>query len=322
MNTFQKFSVAPMLNYTDRHCRYLYRIFTKYSILYTEMIIENKMLSIKPNNIKKIDTSEHPIAIQFAGINPNKLAHCAYLAYLSNYDEINFNIGCPSHKFKKLGLGIYLLNNIPLIIQIIQKMSNIVPIPISIKTRIGLDSKDSYSFLYNFISQIEKYTNCKKIIVHARKALSSKISTKKNRELPNLKYNTVYQLKKDFPNFIIIINGGINSISEAKYHLKYVDGIMMGRTIYKNPSILNYVDSKIFNIKTNVSSITDNFKFIYHYIEKELNSGTLLYQITRHMLGLFNGIPGSKMWKHYLSKYSYKKNAGIEIVQKALQFIH
>ncbi|XBC38678.1 MAG: tRNA dihydrouridine(20/20a) synthase DusA [Buchnera aphidicola (Melaphis rhois)] len=322
MKNIYKFSVAPMLHYTDRHCRFLHRQFTKTALLYTEMITENNFVYFqKKNNISTLHHYEHPIAIQIAGKDPEKLKQCAEIAYLKGYDEINLNVGCPSNKLKQAGFGIYLVRNIPLLIKIIEKIISSVPIPVSIKTRIGLDEKDDYYFLKNLIKKTSQYGLCNKFIIHARKALSHNMSTKANRTIPPIHYDMVYQLKQDFPKLTIIINGNIKSMKESKLHLQYVDGVMIGRAIYNNPIILSQVDSKTLGLKKNtyMKNIVRN---MYPYIEKELSLGTPLHHISRHILGLFNSIPGSKLWKKYINDNVYKKNSDISILETALKFIN
>ncbi|XBC44326.1 MAG: tRNA dihydrouridine(20/20a) synthase DusA [Buchnera aphidicola (Schlechtendalia peitan)] len=318
MTNIYKFSVAPMLHYTDRHCRFLHRQFTTQTLLYTEMITEDYLINFK-NTIPKVHTYEHPIAIQIAGKNPKKLEICSRIAYSKGYDEINLNVGCPSNRVKKSGFGIYLVQNIPLLTNIIKTMVNSVPIPVSIKTRIGLDKQDDYYFLRNLVKCTSQYGMCNKYIIHARKALSNGISTKHNRTIPQLNYNMVYTLKKDFPKLTIIINGNILSIQDAKIHLKHVDGVMIGRSIYNNPSILSHVDTEMFGLKK--KCIKTLIRNMYPYIEHELHMGTSFQHISRHMFGLFYGIPGCKMWKKYLSDNIYKKNSDITILENALKFV-
>jgi len=280
------------------------------------MITEDHLIQSKH---KVLETYEHPIALQVAGKNPKKLERCAIIAHLQGYDEINLNVGCPSKKIQYAGFGIYLIKNIPLLTNIVKIMVNASPIPVSIKTRIGLDEYDNYYFLKNLIENISKYGLCQKFIIHARKALSQGISTKENRTIPKLNYNIVYALKKDFPKLTIIINGNIKSIKDSKMHLKYVDGVMIGRSIYNNPSILSQIDSEIIELKKNIIKVlTEN---MYPYIEKELCTGTPLKHISRHMLGLFHGFHGCKRWKQHIIENSYKKNSNIKVLEKALKFV-
>ncbi|WMY95057.1 MAG: tRNA dihydrouridine(20/20a) synthase DusA [Arsenophonus sp.] len=321
-HNINRFSVAPMLDRTDRHCRYFYRLLTKKTLLYTEMVTTS---SIIYGNIKKVlayNAEEHPLALQLGGNKPKELAYCAKIAQKYNYDEINLNIGCPSNRVKNGCFGASLMREASLVADCIKVMQDAVTIPITIKTRIGIDNDDSYDFLVNFIDTIITNSPCRLFIIHARKAWLSGLTPKQNREIPPLNYKRVYQLKKYFPHLIIVLNGGIKTINEAKKHLQYLDGVMIGREVYRNPCLLMQVDCKIF--EENCNLIFDKISIIkgmYPYIHKEVNNGAFLGHIVRPMLGIFSGVSGSRQWRRYLSENAYKKGADISIVQKALKFI-
>ncbi|WMY96836.1 MAG: tRNA dihydrouridine(20/20a) synthase DusA [Arsenophonus sp.] len=319
---FNRFSVAPMLDWTDRHCRYFHRILTKKTLLYTEMITTSAIIYGNIKNILNYNSEEHPLALQLGGNKPKELAHCAKIAQKYNYNEINLNIGCPSNKVKNGCFGASLMKEAPLVADCIKVMQDAVKIPVTIKTRIGIDNNDSYEFLIDFIDKIITNSPCRLFIIHARKACLSGLTPKQNREIPPLNYKRVYQLKKNFPKLIIVLNGGIKTINEAKKHLQYIDGVMLGRAVYKNPSLLMQVDSQIFG--ENYNLIFDKIAAIqamYPYIDRELKNGTFLGHIIRPMLGMFSGVAGSRQWRCYLSKNLSKKNVDINIIKKALELI-
>ncbi|PPI88582.1 tRNA dihydrouridine(20/20a) synthase DusA [Candidatus Pantoea edessiphila] len=317
-NYYRRFAVAPMLALTDRHCRYFYRKLSAYAILYTEMINTNKII----NGKYKLDENkdQHIVALQLAGNNSSELAYCAKLAESHGYNEINLNIGCPSHRAQKGYFGACLMNNANLVADNIKAIYDVVNIPITIKTRIGIDGKDSYNFLSDFIGTISELSSCINFIFHARKACLLKFNAKKNREIPPLNYSYIYNLKKDFPFFVIVINGGIETLEEAQVHLQYLDGVMMGREIYKNPMILSGVDDKIFGFKKTINPIL-LIKSMYPYIEDEMKKGVNISKIMRHTINLFKGLPGSNQWKRHLSENIYRSNAGIWVIEEALKML-
>ncbi|AEH39933.1 tRNA-dihydrouridine synthase A [Buchnera aphidicola (Cinara tujafilina)] len=294
-----KFSVAPMLNYTDQYCRYFYRQLTKKTLLYTEMITSQELLYKNPDNyIRYTSNNQNPIAIQLAGNNINELTKCAMIAYSLGFNEINLNAGCPSKKAQLGGFGACLMLNPILLFNIIRAIYNTVPIPISIKIRLGTHNKNNYQHLYNFIKLVSKKNYCKRFIIHARIANLNGLNTKKNRCIPPLNYKYVYKIKKDFPNLKIILNGGIQNLQEAQKHLKIIDGVMLGRAIYKNPLMLCAVDQKIFSVHSiiNKKILLDNMQKYIHY--HSLKNIPIIY-IFRHMLNIFYGKPQSKKLKQY-----------------------
>lgn len=317
-STLNKFSVAPMLDWTDKHCRYFHRILTKQTLLYTEMVTTGAILFGKGNYLD-FNVDEHPIALQLGGSDPNALAQCAKLAQNHGYDEVNFNVGCPSDRVQNGMFGACLMGNADLVAKCIESMQEQIDIPVTVKTRIGIDDLDSYAFLCQFIETVLPYTNT--FIVHARKAWLSGLSPKENREVPPLDYERVYQLKRDYPNLTIAINGGVKTIDEIKHHLNYVDGVMVGREAYQNPMLLAQIDSQIFGLDTQPIDPIAAIRCLYPYIEQQLLQGAQLNHIMRHTLGIFNGQKGAKQWRRYLSENAHKKGAGIEVVEHALNFI-
>lgn len=310
--------MAPMLDWTDRHCRYFHRILTKNSLLYSEMVTTGAIIYGKGDYLA-FSHDEQPVSLQLGGSDPDALAQCAKLAEQRGYNEINLNVGCPSDRVQNGMFGACLMGNAQLVAQCVQAMQDQVNIPVTVKTRIGIDDQDSYSFLCQFIETIMPY--CQTFIVHARKAWLSGLSPKENREVPPLDYARVYQLKKDYPDLTIAINGGIKTIDEIKTHLEQVDGVMVGREAYQNPMLLAEIDQQIFAVDRAVIDPIDAIQQLFPYIERELSAGAQLNHIMRHTLGIFNGQKGAKQWRRHLSENAHKKGAGIDVVETALAYI-
>jgi len=317
-SSLNKFSVAPMLDWTDRHCRYFHRILTKQTLLYSEMVTTGAILFGKGDYLA-FNEEEHLVSLQLGGSDPKALAQCAKLAEERGYDEINLNVGCPSDRVQNGMFGACLMANSSLVANCIQAMQDEVSIPVTVKTRIGIDEQDSYEFLCQFIERIMPYSQS--FIVHARKAWLSGLSPKENREVPPLDYERVYQLKQDYPQLMIAINGGIKTIDEIKTHLQHVDGVMVGREAYQNPILLAQIDQHVFADNRPMIGPIEAIKQLYSYIEKELSQGAQLNHIMRHTLGIFNGQKGAKQWRRHLSENAHKKGAGIEVVEHALAFV-
>ena len=317
-STLNRFSIAPMLDWTDRHCRYFHRILTKQTLLYSEMVTTGAILFGKGDYLA-FNSQEYPLSLQLGGSDPIALAKCAKLAEQRGYDEINLNVGCPSDRVQNGMFGACLMAKADLVANCINAMQNAVSIPVTVKTRIGIDNQDSYEFLCEFIEKVMPYTAT--FIVHARKAWLSGLSPKENREVPPLDYERVYQLKRDYPQLTIAINGGIKTIEEIKQHLNYVDGVMVGREAYQNPMLLTQIDQQIFGDDTPIIDPIAAIQALYPYIETQLSQGVQLNHIMRHTLGIFNGRKGAKQWRRYLSENAHKPGAGIEVVEQALTFI-
>ncbi|SFO03810.1 tRNA dihydrouridine(20/20a) synthase DusA [Xenorhabdus japonica] len=315
-----RFSVAPMLDWTDHHCRYFHRLLSKEALLYTEMVTTGAIIHGKGDYLV-YNEQEHPLALQLGGSDPEALAQCAKIAQERGYDEINLNVGCPSDRVQNGRFGACLMGEALLVADCVKAMQDVVDIPVTVKTRIGIDEQDSYEFLCDFIDTVVKNSNCDNFVIHARKAWLSGLSPKENREIPPLDYPRVYQLKKDFPQLTLSINGGIKSLEEAKQHLQYVDGVMIGREVYQNPSILAHVDRELFDQTVSVTNTVDAVKAFYPYIEQELSKGTYLGHVTRHILGIFQGIPGARQWRRHLSENAHKQGADIMVVEKALEMV-
>ncbi|MCL6361344.1 tRNA dihydrouridine(20/20a) synthase DusA [Pectobacterium polaris] len=316
-----RFSIAPMLDWTDRHCRYFLRQLTGQTLLYTEMVTTGAILHGKGDYLAYSE-EEHPLALQLGGSDPQALAQCAKLAEQRGYDEVNLNVGCPSDRVQNGRFGACLMGEAALVADCIKVMKDSTSIPITVKTRIGIDDQDSYEFLCDFIQTVAERGECDTFIVHARKAWLSGLSPKENREIPPLDYPRVYQLKRDFPALILAINGGVKTLEEAKTHLQHLDGVMMGREAYQNPGILAQVDRELFGIDTATPDLAGVVRAMYPYIERELSGGASLGHITRHMLGMFQGIPGARQWRRYLSENAHKPGADAAVVERALALVN
>ena len=313
------FSIAPMLDWTDRHYRYFARLMSANALLYTEMVTTGAILHGRGDYLA-YNQEEHPLALQLGGSNPAELARCAKLAAERGYDEVNLNVGCPSDRVQNGRFGACLMAEPELVAECVDAMKQVVDIPVTVKTRIGIDEQDSYEFLTHFIDTVMA-KGCGEFIIHARKAWLQGLSPKENREIPPLDYDRVYQLKRDYPTLNISINGGITSLEQAKTHLQYLDGVMVGREAYQNPYILAQVDQLLCGSQKAVISREAVIETMLPYIEAHLQAGGRLNHITRHMIGLFQGLPGARAWRRYLSENAHKNGAGIEVVKQAYQSI-
>ena len=296
----RKVSVAPMMDCTDRHERFFLRLISKNVLFYTEMIVSEAISRGDKKKLLSFNINEKPLALQIGGSSPKLLAEAAKSGEDFGYDEINLNLGCPSKKVQKNKFGACLMKEPNLVADCLSKMQSACKLPITIKTRIGYDDVEDYENLHKFI-EILKKTGVKTFIIHARKAILGKFTPKQNLNIPPLKYNVVYQLKENFPNDEIIINGGITSTAQIKDHLKKVDGVMLGRSVYHSPYFLSDIEKEIFD-NDNVPSRQEVIEQLVPYIKNETKKGTRLNQIMRHTLGLFHGQRGSSYWKRYLSE--------------------
>ncbi len=312
-----RFSVAPMLDWTDRHCRYFHRLLSSQTLLYTEMVTTGAIIHGR-GDFLKYNEEEHPLALQLGGSNPQELAHCAKLAEERGYDEVNLNVGCPSDRVQNGRFGACLMGEAGLVAECIAAMKAVVSIPVTVKTRIGIDDLDSYEFLTDFITKVSQQGGCEQFTIHARKAWLNGLSPKENREIPPLDYTRAYQIKQDFPHLSIAVNGGVKTLEEAKVHLEHLDGVMVGREAYQNPYLLAEVDQQIFGLDTPVKKRSQVVEEMYPYIERELSKGAYLGHISRHMIGLFQNMPGARQWRRYISENAHKPGAGIEVIQAAL----
>ena len=294
-----KFSVAPMMDRTDRHCRYFHRLLTKRSLLYTEMLHANAVLKGDTEKLLNHHTDEHPLVLQLGGSDPSALSEASSISEKFGYSEVNLNVGCPSSKVQKGRFGAVLMKEPKLVAKCISQMKEATTLPVTVKCRIGVDDMDQNIHLDNFINEVSS-AGCNTFIIHARKAWLKGLSPKDNREIPPLNYERVYKLKNTFPDLKFIINGGIKSLHESSIHLQHVDGVMIGREAYENPLLLAEVDSVIFLDKKVSKSRSDILKSLIPYIGDELERGTKISHITRHLMGLFRGFDGAKNMRKYL----------------------
>jgi len=318
----KKIYVAPMMQYTDKHDRYFLRIISKNVILFTEMIPANAIIYGNKKKLLEYNRNEHPIILQVGGSNPKDISQCALIAKNQfNYDGFNINVGCPSRKVENGKFGACLMNEPEIVGKCIKEIKKVTNIQVSVKCRIGLGEKQNYFFLKKFISSVSK-SGCKLFFIHARNAVLSKFNPKKNRTIPSLNYEFVYKIKKDFPNLEIIINGGVNNIYSIKHHLKFVDGVMIGREIYKNPFFLKQIEEEIFNNK-NITTRKQVLEKLIPYIKNEMEKNKASIQsITRHTFGLFTGIKGSKRWKQYLNNIKFMKGNIKDIILNGIKNIN
>ena len=303
-------SVAPMMDCTDRHERYFLRLISKNVLLYTEMIVSEAIDRGDKKKLLSFNIDEKPVALQLGGSSPDLLGKAAKIGEEFGYDEINLNLGCPSKKVQKNKFGACLIKEPNLVADCLNKMQSLTSLPVTVKTRIGYDDVDDYENLFNFINTLKK-TGVKTFIVHARKAMLGKFTPKQNLNIPPLKYENVYKLKEDFGDLEIIINGGISSKEQVKNHLKKVDGVMMGRSIYHSPYLLADIEKEIFN-NNKIRSRQEVVKDFLPYVKNEIKKGTRMNQIMRHALGLFHGQTGSSYWKRYLSQNMCVRDADVK----------
>lgn len=320
MSESHKFSVAPMLHCTDSHFRYLARLLSKKCFLYTEMITTGALIYGNRERWLRLHDDENPVALQLGGSKPNEMAQCAEFAEKYKFDEVNINVGCPSDRVQAGKFGACLMLEPEIVSSCIKAMKAASDIEVTVKTRIGVDDQDNYEFLKQFVEKIAA-ADCKTFVIHARKAHLSGLSPRQNRSIPPLRYEYVYRLKQDFPELTIILNGGIKDTKEILAHLKELDGVMVGREAYDNPYFLSEIDEIIFKTLTKSLSrfaVLDQYKL---YMQSELDNGVPLKVLAQHVFGLFNGLPGARSWRRYLSEHIYAKDAGLDVINDAVKAV-
>jgi tRNA-dihydrouridine synthase A len=315
----RKVSVAPMMDCTDRHERFFLRLISKNTLLYTEMVVDEAINRGDKKKLLEFNINEKPVALQIGGSSPKLLAEASKIGEDFGYDEINLNLGCPSKKVEKNKFGACLMKEPNLVADCLSKMQSVTKLPVTIKTRIGYDNVENYENLHNFISTLKK-TGIKTFIIHARKAMLGKFTPKQNLNIPPLKYDFVYDLKKDFPNDEVIINGGIANVDEVKSHLEKTDGVMIGRAAYHTPYLLAEIEKEIFK-NNEIPSRKDVIEKLIPYVKKETKKGTRLNQIMRHTLGLFHGQSGASYWKRYLSENMCVRDADVKKIDHIMDKI-
>ncbi|MAY01435.1 MAG: tRNA dihydrouridine(20/20a) synthase DusA [Gammaproteobacteria bacterium] len=316
-----KFCVAPMMDWTDRHCRYFLRLITRHALLYTEMVTSGALIHGERERFLRFNPEEQPVAIQLGGSNPQELAQCSKLAEQAGYREINLNVGCPSDRVQRGKIGACLMAEPGLVADCIAEMADTVQIPVSVKCRIGVDNIDSDEALLDFIGTIAD-AGCSCFILHARIAILDGLSPKQNREIPPLNYPRVYKVKQQFPDLEIVINGGIKTLAEAHEHLQQVDGVMLGREAYQQPYKLAEVDREFFHDQHEIPGRLQILEKFLPYVASELKQGTSLHHISRHILGLFHGQPSGKQFRRFLSENAYRADADLSVLKSAMHLLH
>ena len=309
-----------MLDWSDHHCRFFWRQLTRQALLYTEMVTTGALIHGDRDRFLHFNPEEHPVALQLGGSEPADLARCARWAQDWGYDEVNLNCGCPSDRVQSGLFGACLMARPQLVADGIRAMRDACTIPVTVKHRIGIDHMESYGELLDFIGPVAE-AGCEVFIVHARKAWLQGLSPRENREVPPLNYPWVYRLKHDLPHLTIVINGGIQTLAECRHHLQRVDGVMIGREAYQHPWLLAELDRELFGMDNPVQSRDDVIVALLPYVERQLARGAHLNHITRHILGLYQGVPGARKFRRYLSENAYGKTAGPEVLTEAVRLL-
>ncbi len=315
-----RFSVAPMMDWTDRHCRVLHRTLSRRARLYTEMVTTGAIIFGPRERLLGFSAVEHPVALQLGGSEPDALAQCAAIGADHGYDEINLNCGCPSDRVQNGAFGACLMREPDLVAQGVAAMKASVNIPVTVKCRIGVDDQEPREALWTMARAVTD-AGADALIVHARKAWLKGLSPKENRDVPPLDYSLVHQLKRDFPSTPIAINGGFATIESVRAELEHVDGVMVGRAAYHDPGLLLRVDGELFGEEPPVADQFEAVEQYEAYIAARLAEGVRLADMTRHMLGLFAGMPGARLWRRHLATEAVKKGAGLEVVRDALAHV-
>lgn len=316
----RRFSVAPMMDWTDRHCRFFLRLFSRHTVLYTEMISTGALLHGDAAKHLRFDPTEHPVAIQLGGSDPREMALCARMAEDAGYDEVNMNVGCPSDRVQSGRFGACLMADPRLVADNVAAMRDAVKIDVSVKTRIGIDRDESTDRMYAVVDAV-RATGCRDFIIHARKAWLDGLSPKENREIPPLRYEVVYELKRRHPELDVSINGGITRLDQIARHLEHVDGVMVGREAYHNPYLLASIDSAVFGDDHRLPQRREIVEQLVPYIEREMAAGHSLHSITRHVMGLYQAMPGVRAWRRVLSEKVHRPGAGIATLMEALSHV-
>lgn len=313
-------SVAPMMEWTDRHCRYFLRRISRRCLLYTEMVTTGAVLHGDRKRLLGYHPDEHPLAVQLGGSDPADLAECAKIAESLGFDEINLNVGCPSDRVQSGRFGACLMAEPALVARCVEAMRAAVSVPVTVKSRIAIDDQDEWPTLRGFVETVAS-AGCSRFIVHARKAWLTGLSPKENRDVPPLRYELVYRLKAERPDLAIVLNGGVTNLAETDAHLRHVDGVMLGRAAYQNPYLLAGVDGSCFGDGEPPPDRHAVVRAMEDYIAAGLAAGIPLAAMTRHMLGLFQGVPGARAWRRHLSEQAHRPGAGLAVLQDALACI-
>ncbi|WP_080686213.1 tRNA dihydrouridine(20/20a) synthase DusA [Pseudomonas corrugata] len=316
----RRFSVAPMMDWTDAHCRYFLRILSKNALLYTEMVTTGALLNGDHERFLRHHETEHPLALQLGGSVPADLAACAKMAQEHGYDEVNLNVGCPSDRVQNNMIGACLMGHPGLVADCVKAMRDAVSIPVTVKHRIGINGRDSYEQLCEFVGTVRE-AGCTSFTVHARIAILEGLSPKENRDIPPLRYDVVARLKADFPELEIVLNGGIKTLEACHEHLQTFDGVMLGREAYHNPYLLAEVDQQLFGSTAPVITRAEALAQLRPYIANHLAAGGAMHHITRHMLGLGTGFPGARRFRQLLSVDIHKTKDPLALLDQAGQLL-
>ena len=316
----RRFSVAPMMDWTDRHCRFFLRLMSKHALLYTEMVTTGALLHGDAERFLRHDDTEHPLALQLGGSTPADLAACARLAQAAGYDEVNLNVGCPSDRVQNNMIGACLMAHPALVAECVKAMRDAVSIPVTVKHRIGINGRDSYAQLCDFVGTVRD-AGCESFTVHARIAILEGLSPKENRDIPPLRYDVVSQLKADFPELEIVLNGGIKTLEECHAHLQVFDGVMLGREAYHNSYLLAEVDQQLFGSAEPIITRAQVLEQLRPYIATHIASGGSMHHITRHILGLGQGFPGARRFRQLLSADIHKAKDPLALLDQAAELL-
>lgn len=315
-----RFSVAPMMDWTDRHCRSFHRVLSKRALLWTEMVTADAVIHGDRERLIGFANEEHPVVLQLGGNEPDKMAEAARVAESFGYDEVNINCGCPSDRVQSGAFGACLMREPETVAACVTTMRAAVSIPVTVKCRIAIDEDPPRETLFGFIDQVAD-AGCEVFTVHARKAWLKGLSPKENREIPPLDYSLVSELRQNRPDLTIVLNGGIKTLDECQAHLKSFDGVMLGRAAYQTPAILGGVDQQLFRDQAETVSGLDAVARYRPYMAARLDENVRLSSMTRHMLGVFNGLPGARLWRRVLSEKGPKPGAGLEVLDEALEAV-
>jgi tRNA-dihydrouridine synthase A len=309
--------VAPMMDWTDRHCRYFHRLLAPSALLYTEMVTTGAVLHGDRERLLGFNPEEHPLALQLGGSDPDDLAECASIAAERGFDEINLNVGCPSDRVQKGRFGACLMLEPELVRDCVAAMRERVTIPVTVKTRIGVDQCDSYGYFSNFVDRVAE-SGCDVFIIHARKAWLSGLSPKENREIPTLRPEWVYLLKQERPELVVVLNGGVTTAAEAAVHLQRLDGVMLGRAAYQQPWVLAQCQERLFDgpVTPDRASVVEAMT---DYLRRQVRQGVPVKHVSRHLLGLFMGEPGARSWRRYISENAHREDDNVDLLLEALQ---
>lgn len=314
----RRFCVAPMMDWTTSHYRYLARQLSRHALLYTEMVTTGALIHGDTERFLRHDPAEYPLALQLGGSDARELAHCSKLAEQFGFNEVNLNVGCPSDRVQNNMIGACLMGHPDKVAEGVRAMIEATSLPVTVKHRIGIDGRESWDELCEFVEKVAA-AGCQTFIVHARIAVLEGLSPKENRDVPPLKYDWVYRLKETYPDLEIIINGGIKTFDECREHLSRTDGVMLGREAYHNPWLLAGVDAEFFGADAPVTTRHEALRAMYPFIQSELERGVYLNHISRHLLGLFHGVPGGRQFRRYISENAHKPGSGLEVIQTALE---